>query len=198
MAYFTKSEARSAASVGRQVQRSAGKTFDRILKEEALSAQDSAAFHIFLSHAISDAELILGVKALLENQGFKVYVDWVEDPHLNRQSVSKETADLLRKRMRQSKSLLYVATDNASNSKWMPWELGFFDGFKPGCLAIMPILETDSAIFKGQEYLNLYPVVQKDKYANGNPDIFVEERGIKWTTLKRFGGGQPVWSAYTP
>lgn len=196
MTYFTKSEARSAASIGRQVQRSAGKTFDRILKEEALSAQESSTFDIFLSHAISDAELILGVKALLEKQGFKVYVDWVEDPHLNRQTVSKETADLLRRRMRQSKSLIYVATDNASSSKWMPWELGFFDGFKPGCLAIMPILETDSAIFKGQEYLNLYPVVQKNKYTNGTLDIFVEESGIKWTTLKRFGGGVPGWSAY--
>lgn len=197
MAFFTKSEARTAASVGRQTQRGAGKTFDRILKEEATAARDNDEFDIFLSHSINDAELILGVKALLERQGFKVYVDWVDDPQLNRQTVSKETAQLLRQRMRQSKSLIYVATDNASSSKWMPWELGFFDGFKPGCLALMPVMDNENQIFKGQEYLSLYPIVQKDHYSDGKPDIFVEERGVRWSTLKRFGSGQPIWAGYT-
>lgn len=30
--------------------------------------------------------------------------------------------------MRQCKSLFFVTTTNATNSKWMPWECGYFDG----------------------------------------------------------------------
>jgi hypothetical protein len=78
----------------------------------------------------------------------------------------------------------------------MPWELGYFDGFKPDCVAIMPVLDHPTGSFNGQEYLGLYPIVQKDTYKNGTPDIFVEERGTRWSTLKRFGTGQPLWSKY--
>lgn len=197
MTFFTKSEARSAASKGRAVQRGLGKTYGRILVEEASATRDTDGFDIFLSHSIGDAELILGVKSLLEEQGLKVYVDWVEDPQLNRENVTKETANLLRRRMRQSKSLIYVATEQANSSKWMPWELGFFDGFKPGCVAVMPVLDYGAQAFSGQEYLGLYPLVEKNTYSNGQPDIFIEERGSQWTTLKRFGSGQPAWARYS-
>lgn len=43
---------------------------------------------------------------------------------------------------------------------------------------------------------DLYPIVQKDKYKDGSPDVFVEERGLRWSTLKRFGSGQPGWFKY--
>ena len=197
MAYFTKSEARSAAARTRTVQRSAGKTFESILKEEAKVTAASASFDVFLSHSINDAELVTGVKALLEGQGLRVYVDWAEDPFLDRSKVSKETASLLRQRMRQSKSLVYLATDNSTSSKWMPWEVGYFDGFKPGCVAIMPVLDQESQTFAGQEYLALYPVVTKDKYTSGQQDVFVEERGAQWSTLKGFGRGQPELNKYS-
>jgi len=78
----------------------------------------------------------------------------------------------------------------------MPWELGFFDGFRPDGVAIMPVLDSPMDSFRGQEYLGLYPIVQKDTYKNGTPDVFVEEFGARWSTLKRFGTGQPLWSKY--
>jgi len=87
-----------------------------------------------------DAELVLGIKVLLETEGQKVYVDWIDDQALERDRVTAKTADVLRKRMRQSESLLYVATKNALKSKWMPWELGYFDGFKNGGVVILPVL----------------------------------------------------------
>jgi hypothetical protein len=196
MAYFTKTEARSAAARGNYTQRSAGKTYDKILDEAVTAARDYDSFDVFLSHSVNDAELIMGVKTLLEEQGFKVYVDWIEDRHLDRRAVSKETAELLRRRLRQSKSLIYVATENATSSKWMPWELGFFDGFKPGNVAVMPLLVNASDPFPQQEYLALYPVVQKDTYRNGAPDIFVEEKRVRWSTLREFGRGAPAWRQY--
>lgn len=158
MAFFTKADARRAAQQATGTSRSA---------REALSSAHKAykekdQFDIFLSHSITDAELVLGVKVLLEAQGLRVYVDWVDDRALERDQVTEKTADALRKRMRQSESLLYLATDNASKSKWMPWELGYFDGFKNGGVAILPVLEKSDAPFEGQEYLGLYPVITKE------------------------------------
>jgi hypothetical protein len=44
----------------------------------------------------------------------------------------------------------------------MPWELGYFDGFK-GKVAILPVVEgnVNTDAFTGQEYLGLYPYVTK-------------------------------------
>lgn len=196
MAFFTKSEARAAAARTRGLQKSAGMPSGRILKESVTAATAADSFDVFLSHSIADAEIVLGIKQLLEERGLKVYVDWVEDAQLDRRAVTKETAAVLRQRMRQSKSLIYLSSENSSSSKWMPWELGFFDGFKPGGVAIMPVLDSATDTFKGQEYLGLYPIVQKNTYTDGRPDVFVEEPGVRWSTLKRFGSGEPAWAKY--
>ena len=197
MAYFTKAEARAAAVRAKSQVRNSGKTYDRILKEDVLAAARQDTFDIFLSHSIDDAELVLGVKTILEEKfTLKVYVDWVEDPQLDRKQVSKKTAETLRQRMKQSKSLLYLATDNSTTSKWMPWELGYFDGHKPGCIAIFPVLDTASQSFQGQEYIGLYPQVTKNTWENGQSDIFVEEIGVRWSTLKAFSQGKPENAKY--
>lgn len=192
--YYTKAEARGYAST--KIQKSFSQDSRRILLEEVRAATNEARFDIFLSHASKDGDLILGVKSLLENLGFKVYVDWVDDPQLDRAKVSKETAELLRRRMRQSTSLVFAATEAASDSKWMPWELGYFDGFRPNQVAILPLVDNGSDIFKGQEYVGLYPVIRKDSYTSGSPDVFVEEPGVKWTTMQAFGRGAPSWHKY--
>jgi hypothetical protein len=137
------------------------------------------------------------MKLLLEKQGFSVYVDWDTDAHLDRSTVSKETAVLLRTRMRQSKSLLYLATENAGASKWMPWELGYFDGLRNGGVAVLPLVDQEDGKFPRQEYLALYPVVTKDFYKDlGTQDVFVEDRG-RWTTLEGFAKGQASWNKYS-
>lgn len=105
---------------------------------------------------------MLGIKVLLEDAGKRVYVDWLEDPEMQRSNVSKETAARLRVRMQQSLSLLYVDTGNASNSKWMPWELGYFDGIKPNQIRVVPVTDRPDDKFEGQEYLGLYPTVSKE------------------------------------
>lgn len=197
MAFFTKSEARAAAARNRGLQKSAGMSSGRILKESVTAATAADSFDVFLSHSIADAEIVLGIKQLLEESGLKVYVDWVEDAQLDRRAVTKESAAVLRQRMRQSKSLIYLSSENSSSSKWMPWELGYFDGFKPDGVAIIPVLDSPTDAFKGQEYLGLYPIVQKNTYSDGTPDVLVEERGVRWSTLKKFGRGQPVWGRYS-
>jgi hypothetical protein len=154
MAFFTKSEARNAFRAA-----SVSKTADQFLRE-SLASPLNTGFDVFLSHSYEDKELMLGVKLLLEREGAKVYLDWMTDGHLDRSRVTAETANLLRTRMKQSKSLIFAATTNSPSSKWMPWELGYFDGAKPGHVSIIPLVDPGQ-VFVGQEYLSLYPVVEK-------------------------------------
>ncbi|MCF7502944.1 TIR domain-containing protein [Vibrio sp. L3-7] len=119
---------------------------------------DSQEFDIFLSHSYLDKDTVFGLKEYLENYGLSVYVDWIDDNQLERDSVNSDTADLLRKRMIQCESLLFATSSNSSTSKWMPWECGYFDGVN-GKIAILPISKVDEHSFKGQEYLGLYPYI---------------------------------------
>ncbi|WP_302088088.1 toll-Interleukin receptor [Pseudomonas putida] len=190
MAFFTKSEARAAAA-GARGYRSA----DAVLTESMKRHMPYEEFDIFLSHSIGDADLVLGVMLLLQKQGLRVYVDWVVDKQLGRDSVNKETAAVLRERMKYSRSMMYISTGNSSSSKWMPWELGFFDGHKPGRVAILPLLDSENQSFLGQEYLGLYPVVTK-YMQNQIMHHFVEDRGNQWSHLWNFARGSPSWERY--
>ncbi|KQS95550.1 hypothetical protein ASG50_24935 [Rhizobium sp. Leaf386] len=142
------------------------RTAKTVLKEEVATAKTKNSFDIFLSHSTSDAEIILGVKGVLEDYGKTVYVDWLEDPQLNRTNVTAATAEVIRLRMRQCKSLVYVHTANSGSSKWMPWELGYFDGFN-GAVAILPVTQSQQASYEGQEYLGIYPYLDEAP-AKGN------------------------------
>jgi hypothetical protein len=63
--------------------------------------------------------------------------------------------------MRQSESLIFATSKASPDSKWMPWELGYFDGFRPNRIAVFPLVAAAGQSFAGQEYLGLYPVVEK-------------------------------------
>lgn len=154
MAYLTESEVRQrASSVTQRLLKSA----TRVLSEAR--ATPDAHFDVFLSHSSAEPEeILLGVKTILEDRGLKVYVDKYGDPHLSPDSVTPETAEVLRHRMRQSNTLLYVHSQHSKKSRWMPWELGFFDGLK-GAVGIIPVTSNQEETFKGEEYLNLYPHV---------------------------------------
>ena len=139
-------------------------------------------YDIFLSHSFLDAELILGIKLLLEDLGYTVYVDWIDDPQLSRDHITKATAETLRRRMQMCTSMLYAATDNAPSSKWMPWELGYFDGLRKGKIAVLPLAKSSIGGFKGQEYLDLYPHFQ------------IEPRDTGYTLVRKLDS---VTSSYT-
>lgn len=127
---------------------------------------DIDAFDIFLSHSSKDAEVILGILEKLNDLGYSVYIDWVTDKQLDRNNINKDTTNTLKLRMTQSKCLLFATTEHSSQSKWMPWELGYMDGQKDKA-AILPIFASDnqsSHYFKGQEYLGVYPYCIQSTY----------------------------------
>ena len=120
-------------------------------------------FDIFLSHSYLDREEVLGLYRELMEMGFLVYVDWIVDPELDRTNVTKATTELIRNRMKNSKSLLLAISINAAMSKWMPWELGFVDGNTNRC-AIVPVSKDNLKrhSFDRVEYLKLYPYIDKE------------------------------------
>lgn len=112
-----------------------------------------------MSHSYLDKIQVLALVKLFNTHHFSVYVDWIEDEQLDRNNVNEKTADLLRNRMKQSKCLSYLTTKNITDSKWCPWELGYFDGLKQSKCCTLPIMEYCSN-FNGQEYLGLYPYLE--------------------------------------
>lgn len=120
-------------------------------------------FDIFLSYRSDDIDVVLGIYIDLVRLGYDVYLDRIMDPQLDRGKVTKDTADVLRHRLIQSKVLFYACTENAGGSRWMPWELGFADGYRCKA-AIVPV--TESAEFPGTEFLSIYPKVKRNESPN--------------------------------
>ncbi len=180
MATFVISEVRAAAREATRVY-AVQKTAAMILNEAVRTQTTAKTYDIFLSHAFKDAELILGVKVKLEKYGYSVYVDWMEDPQLDRSAVTPATASTLRERMNRCRCLFYATTEASSGSKWMPWECGYVDGKRLGRSAILPVTETANYSYKGQEYLGIYPYVmeaplegqtQKILWINRSTDVY--------------------------
>lgn len=162
MLYFTVEEALYKGNFFKYLNRKP----QQILKEEFDNFDSAKTYDIFLSHSYADAGIVLGAAEILRDVGYTVYIDWIEDAHLDRKNVTKAVADLIRKRMRACKWLFFATSDSSPDSKWMPWELGYFDGYKPNCVAILPLMKNRSTNFKGQEYLSLYPIITKGLSSN--------------------------------
>lgn len=158
MAIFTESAVRARARRTTNFSKSAS----AVLSERVQKQASVTGFDIFLSHAFDDKELLQGTLLLLEDLGYKVYLDWKDDPQLDRTKVTTATAAALRERMRSSSSLLFAVTPDAKDSVWMRWELGWKDG-QNGRVAILPIEGSSTEEWEGQQFLGLYP------YASDGP-----------------------------
>jgi hypothetical protein len=76
----------------------------------------------------------------------------------------------------------------------MPWELGYFDGLKPGYVWILPLVMDYDSEFKGQEYLGLYPPIEDIGSIAGGVDlgfrgVKLEERLINVPLAKALSSG---------
>lgn len=155
-----------------------------VLNEGRQISDSSMTFDIFLSHSSDDNEFVAGIKLILEDFGFTVYVDW-NDPALNPNRVTPTTAAILRERMSHCRSLVYAYSGNAQNSRWMPWELGYFDGLKSSMVAVLPISEDASKSIQGSEYVGLYNVIDIDTISNTNRKALWVNSGLgEYVNLK--------------
>ncbi len=164
MAFYRRSELRKRA---RRRLAATGLAPDGVLTwMEERAASTPRTFDIFLSHSYLDASEILEIVKILEEDALlSVYVDWIVDHQLDRSAVTRETAELLRERMTQCEMMIFATSTSSPISKWMPWELGFFDGQSFAApfadrIFIMPIDDATPGA-RGQEYLELYPAIEK-------------------------------------
>lgn len=159
----------------------------------AMDSLSQDTFDIFLSHSYRDKKIIPALKKELENMGFSVYVDWINDKFLSRNEVNKKTAAILQTRMNQSKCLIYATSDNTKTSRWMPWELGYFDGIKNKMVGILPIKAKDNNFtndFHGEEYLSLYYYIDKAPTKTSDKEVlWVNESKSKFVNFSAWLNG---------
>jgi len=163
-----------------------------ILAEDTKSFRRNQNFDVFLSHSYADAKLnytnLLYLCGFLERYGYSVYVDWIIDKELNRSEVTGETARTLRRRMNNSKCLLFATSKNSMNSRWMPWELGYKDGNSvddsgEGMVGIIPIMSKSQSSYKGQEYLGIYPYITEEYDTEGKKKLWVNRSPNSYITF---------------
>ena len=120
-------------------------------------------YDVFLSHRFRDREAVDALHHQIENDlGYTAYVDWKDDPGLDRTRVDRATAERFRQVMRYCRCLLFYARPQVDESTWMPWEIGFFDG-RQGARRIAVYADDPKEFSSGpQEYLDLYEVVGMD------------------------------------
>lgn len=132
----------------------------------AIGPASAKRFDVFLSHRYGDQAPVRALKQHIERDlGYSVYVDWIESPELDRSKVDQATAEALRVTMRQCSCLVFYAGRKARSSRWMPWELGFFDG-RHGSRRIAVYCPTEQrALPAQQEYLRLYQRIDERSLA---------------------------------
>ena len=188
MALFTEQQIRERFSRERSIRKVRLFSVEDVLTEGRI-VDSTKEYDIFLSHSSKDKELIAGLKLILNDLGYTVYVDW-SDGKLNPNEVTPDTAKVLRDRMKQCKSLIYAFSENASNSKWMPWELGYFDALKNSRVAVLPISKTTQYSYKGTEYVGVYFFIQFAKVKGENRNaIWVYNSDGKYISFKTWLNG---------
>ncbi|MFA7056347.1 MAG: toll/interleukin-1 receptor domain-containing protein [Candidatus Cloacimonadales bacterium] len=115
---------------------------------------------VFLSHKHSDLEDLKGIIGLLQKYGVKPYIDSRDNrmPSIT----SGETANIIRKSIKKCNKFIFLATNDAIESYWCNWELGFGDVHKyKKNIAILPMKEKNASDkeYKGNEYLQIYPYI---------------------------------------
>jgi hypothetical protein len=140
----------------------------KILVAEAKDFSERQSYDIFISHSYRDFgpeselnKMFLGLKRLLENESYTVFIDWIDRPELDRSKVTLKTAAKLKNIIENCSCLFYVPSMSSGESKWMPWEMGLMDGLT-GKVAICPVVEQAESFYSGSEYLGIYPYFFKD------------------------------------
>jgi hypothetical protein len=185
MSLFLESEVRARAQKTVGLYKSTATLLNEHVEKQAAVPQHD----VFLSHAYDDRELVLGVALMIEDLGYSVYVDWRDDPSLDRKNVSRQTAEKLRTRIKGSRCLFFSTTEHAAESKWMPWELGYKDGHNTRA-AILPVSRQATRAFNGQQYLAVNPYVAYEPDTTGKPRLWIRRSSTCYVVFDGWLNGQ--------
>lgn len=106
------------------------KPLDLLERIEDDSIQNKKSFDYFISHSFSDNELVKKIVKEMNKLNLHIYCDWFNDTDfLKRKYASKYTRIILKKRLEQSRKVLFIKTYNTNNesnhffSKWIKMEI---------------------------------------------------------------------------
>lgn len=89
--------------------------------------QKIKSYDYFISHSSKDSkevqDLIIAENRMQKN----IFCDWINDvDYLKRHLLCEATLKVLEERMKQSKALIFVESENSLKSKWCKYELNYF------------------------------------------------------------------------
>jgi TIR domain len=93
---------------------------------------ESRYVDVFISHKMEDAEKAQRLKRRIESFGLTCWID-ADDEEMERIQKAlpvdyKLLTDRIREHLRTCRCLIFAFSAKSRESRWMPWELGFFDG----------------------------------------------------------------------
>lgn len=92
-------------------------------KEQKLKEYD-----FFISHSSTDYKTVQILIRELNKNSKDVYCDWINDvDYLKRNLVGGVTKTVIEKRLEQSNGVLFVKSEDSEQSKWVKYELNYFD-----------------------------------------------------------------------
>ena len=145
---------------------------------------------VFISHKHDDLDDIQGFISYLEKEyNVVTYIDSM-DKRMP-QTTCAETAERIKDVIANSNKFILLATNNALASKWCNWEVGIADKTKLPLnnMAILPMLDDNSKLYVGNEYLEIYPYIEevsglyRDKYLAVNIHT---KAGLKRVSLRNW------------
>ncbi|MBP7359774.1 MAG: toll/interleukin-1 receptor domain-containing protein [Prevotella sp.] len=136
--------------------------YDRIylIGKQRCFSESQSQTKVFLSHKHDDKKALFAIKDILEKCGARPYIDWMDEDMQHQTNAA--TASTIKRKIQACDSFILVATDGAIDSKWCNWELGYGDAYKykKHHIALFPV-EKDNELWSGNEYMQLYPVIEK-------------------------------------
>ena len=142
---------------------------DALFSAEVLRESRTIREHydFFISHSSADFRIVQGLYNELKSMGFSSFLDRVDAKGVDIQKM----ANYLKRAMDKSDYVLYAHTHNSIDSKWVPWELGYFDSNKgKDKIFVMPIInDNGKAKYIGQEYLSQYEEIEVENLDSIEP-----------------------------
>lgn len=136
-----------------------GKTVETAIEEFAASS-NAGVFDIYLSIPQIEPELILGTALTLQDFGYSICIDTQQVNRAEKFSISREEEKRRRTIMDRCKSMVHLTSTAKSQCAWLPWECGYFQG-RQSRVTIFPITPTNAEIFRGDDFLGLFPFLVK-------------------------------------
>lgn len=168
----------------RNISRSVKKTLNESLSEYRSINQTNKTV-VFLSHKHDELEFLDGAISLLRSLNISIYVDW-QDKEMPK-TTSGETAEKIKKKIKECDKFILLATEAAISSKWCNWELGLGDAAKYiENIALFPIRKVNQN-YSGSEYLQIYPSIEHRDGTTTNSNGNRVPQGYYVVTMKKDG-----------